>query len=348
MRTTLFRARPTLFRARRGVRTGLIVAASVLAVGALGACGDNGDNAPGDNASGTDASAPTTHSVAHDAGTTDNVPAQPKKIVSLSVTLTGHLLALDAPVIATQASPGPFSDPSGYFLQWAEVAKKRNVQVVYSGTEVNLEKIIALQPDLIIGAASGADSVAKQYDALKAIAPTLIYRYDNLSWSDLTRKLGEAIGRKEKATGALADFDARVARVKAAIKAPTQEVAPIRNNDTEIVVFTDRSAQGQLLASLGFKLRAVPDNLKKGVGNEGARVDIVTVAQENVPPALGDAGLLFVGHRPEQITAAQAKPLWSALPAVTTKRVYDLGLDSFRLDYFSASAILDRVEKSFA
>ncbi|RZS40847.1 hypothetical protein EV193_103161 [Herbihabitans rhizosphaerae] len=41
-------------------------------------------------------------SVTHDHGTTDNVPAKPKRIVSVSVTLTGHLLALDAPAVATR------------------------------------------------------------------------------------------------------------------------------------------------------------------------------------------------------------------------------------------------------
>ena len=160
------------------------------------------------------------------------------------------------------------------------------------------------------------------------------------------KKLGAAVGLDDKATKVLVDFDSKVAKTRSSIKLPTQEIAPIRNNDTEIVVFTDKSAQGLLLASLGFKLRTVPDHVKKGIGNEGAgSTSSPSPRRTSARPSATPAA--FVGHKPDQITAAQTKPLWSSLPAVTGQRVYDLGLDSFRLDYFSASAILDRVGKTF-
>ncbi|GAB3143249.1 Fe2+-enterobactin ABC transporter substrate-binding protein [Micromonospora sonneratiae] len=323
-------------------RVGLITTAAVVALTALAGCGsDTGDS--------DTAGADKTRSVTHDAGTTDNVPAKPKRIVSLSVTLTGHLLALDAPVVATQVAPGPFSDKTGYFLQWADIAKQRNVEVVYAGAEPNLEKVVGAKPDLIIGAASGADSTAKFYDQLKGIAPTLIYRYDNISWQDLTSKLGDAIGLADKAKEILGKFDTRVTEVKGKIKAPTQDVAPLRNNGTQIVIFTKESAQGKLLAALGLKVHEVPENFKASGGPEGGnRTDVVTIAQENLGPALADSSVFFVGHNQEQIDTAKAAPLWKSLPAVTQNRAYDLGLDSFRMDYFSATAVLERVEKAFA
>jgi ABC-type Fe2+-enterobactin transport system substrate-binding protein len=322
---------------RRAVLAGLAV---TLVLGASAACGDD----KADDSAAAAQGGPRT--VTHDAGTTE-VTGTPKRIVSLSVTLTGHLLALDAPVIASQVSPGPFSDRTGFFLQYAEKAAEKKVEVAYSGTEVNLEKILGFKPDLIIGSASGADSTVKLYDQLKGIAPTLVYRYDNLSWQDLTRKLGDAIGLADRATKLLSDFDAKVATVKAKIKVPATEVAAVRDNNTEIVVFTPRSAQGQLLASLGLRVHDVPANLRKGTGAEGARDDIVTVAQENLPPGLGDASLLFVGHTAQQITGIQAKPLWAALPAVSTKRAYDLGLESFRLDWFSATKTVEKLGTVF-
>ena len=331
MRTALFRT-----ASRRGA--GLVVLAALVAT-MTAACGTDSDG-------GGDAAAGGVRSVTHDAGTTANVPASPKRIVSLSVTLTGHLLALRAPVVATQAAPGPFSDPTGFFLQWAEVAKQRNVAVVYAGSELNLEKVIAAKPDLIIGSASGGDSTVKAYDQLKAIAPTLMFRYDNVSWQDLTRKIGTAVGQADDVTRLLDDFTAKVAATRTKVKVPTQPVAPLRNNGTEIVVFTKDSAQGQLLTSLGFAVRVVPDNLK-GAGPEGGnRADVVTIAQENLGPALGDSSIMFVGHNQDQIAKTQTAPLWAGLPAVTGKRVYDLGLDSFRMDYFSATAVLQRLERA--
>ncbi|GAB2935247.1 Fe2+-enterobactin ABC transporter substrate-binding protein [Micromonospora polyrhachis] len=345
MRTALFRrsSGDGADTGKLGIRrrAGLVAAAAVVAVTALAGCGSDTDE-PADN--GTDKA----RSVTHDAGTTENVPAKPKRIVSLSVTLTGHLLALDAPVVATQVAPGPFSDKTGYFLQWSDVAKQRNVEVVYAGAEPNLEKVVEAKPDLIIGAASGADSTAKFYDQLKGIAPTLIYRYDNISWQDLTSKLGEAIGLADKAKEVLGKFDAQVTAVKGKIKVPTQDVAPLRNNGTQIVIFTKESAQGKLLATLGLKVREVPKNFSADGPEGGNRNDVVTVAQENLGPALADSSVFFVGHNAEQIATAKAAPLWKSLPAVTENRAYDLGLDSFRMDYFSASAVLERIEKTFA
>nr|BFE87661.1 hypothetical protein GCM10020093_102620 [Planobispora longispora] len=74
----------------------------------------------------------------------------------------------------------------------------------------------------------------------------------------------------------------------------------------------------------------------------------MSVSQENVVKAFGDSSLFFVSHSADEITATQAKPLWKDLAAVADKRVHDLGLDSFRIDYYSASNIIDRVEKQFA
>jgi iron complex transport system substrate-binding protein len=331
--------RIALFRTAGRGAAGLVAIVALTATMTTGCVTDATDSA--DRAAGV-------RSVTHDAGTTANVPAAPKRIVSLSVTLTGHLLALDAPVAATQAAPGPFSDPTGFVLQWAEVARQRKVGVAYTGTELNLEKVIEAKPDLIIGSASGGDSTVKSYDQLTAIAPTLMYRYDNVSWQDLTRRIGTDIGRSAAATKVLDDFAAKVAATKQRLRAQTQPVAPLRNNGTEIVVFTAASAQGQLLTSLGLTLRAVPDQLK-GAGPEGGnRSDVVTVAQENLGPALGDASVLFVGHSQEQIAKTRAAPLWSSLPAVAEHRVYDLGLDSFRMDYFSAGAVLGLLQTALA
>ncbi|XMN07222.1 hypothetical protein ACK8N7_14800 [Streptomyces griseobrunneus] len=97
---------------------------------ALTACGGGGSdaNATGDK-SGGDKAAAATRSVEHDAGTAEKVPAQPKRIVSVSVTMTGHLLALDAPVIASQATPpSVITDKQGFFTQWSDAAAKNSVR----------------------------------------------------------------------------------------------------------------------------------------------------------------------------------------------------------------------------
>jgi ABC-type Fe2+-enterobactin transport system substrate-binding protein len=318
--------------------TGLVAA---LCLAALTACGS------AEPAADQPAKAET-RAVQHDAGTSQ-VPLAPKRVVSVSVTLTGHLLALDAPLIASQGTPpSAIVDSNGFFTQWADVAVKRGVQVAYQGFEPALEKIAALKPDLIVGSGSGADDSSKVYDQLAKIAPTLIFRYDQLSWQELSTKIGTALGLDAgKVIGA---YDARVAEVKAKIKPPAQEAVLLRVNPTELPIFTPVSAQGRLLTSLGLKVRELPEGMAATAvqGEGGQRSDIVPIATENLTKAFGDGSLFFVSHTAEEIAAAQTKPLWKDLPAVKEKRVYDLGLDSFRLDYYSAGNIVNRVEKLFS
>ncbi|NUT42695.1 MAG: Fe2+-enterobactin ABC transporter substrate-binding protein [Thermoactinospora sp.] len=316
------------------------VLAALVAAAVLTACGSAQETA---GASGE------TRAVQHDAGTTQ-VPVSPKRIVSMSVTMTGHLLAVEAPVVASQATPpSPMTDAGGFFKQWGQVASQRGVQVLYQGFEANLEKVVEFKPDLIVGSASGQDSSAKIFDQLKAIAPTVLYRYDNTTWQDLTTRLGQALGLEANASKAIAAYDQKVAQVKSAVQTGGKDAVVVRDNNTDIPVFTAESAQGALLTSLGFTLHAIDPSLAAASSKEGGnRKDIVNVAQENVVKAFGDSSVFFAGHSAEQISATQAKPLWKDLPAVADKRVYDLGLEAFRIDYFSASAILDRIQQQLA
>src|SRR5690606_29645295 len=56
-------------------------------------------------------------------GSVTEIPAQPQRILSTSVTITGTLLAVDAPVVASgSAGNGTF------FAQWAELAEERGVE----------------------------------------------------------------------------------------------------------------------------------------------------------------------------------------------------------------------------
>ncbi|MFJ3477880.1 Fe2+-enterobactin ABC transporter substrate-binding protein [Streptomyces microflavus] len=322
---------------------------AVLAAGllALTACSGGGDTAAGKGAENgkSDKAAATTRSVKHDAGTTEKVPAQPKRIVSVSVTMTGHLLALDAPVIASQATPpSVITDKQGFFTQWSDAAAKNSVKVAYQGFEPDVEKVLALKPDLIIGASSGAENAEKFYDKLSVVAPTLLYRHDDVSWQDLTTRLGKDLGLEKRAGEVVAAHEKRVGEVKAAITVPKQSAALVRDNQSAMTVFTPESAQGRLLTSLGFTVLEPP----AGKGQtQGGRSDFAEFSQEKVADTAKDSSLLFVSHTPEEITAATARPVWKDLAAVKDKRVYDLGLDTFRLDYYSAGNLIDKIEKAF-
>ena len=117
---------------------------------------------------------------------THTLEHKPQRIVSTSVTLTGSLLAIDAPVIASGATTpnNRIGDAQGFLRQWSEVAKERKLSRLYIG-EPSAEAVAAQMPDLILVSATGGDSALALYDQLSTIAPTLIINYDDKSWQSL-------------------------------------------------------------------------------------------------------------------------------------------------------------------
>nr|WP_318382772.1 Fe2+-enterobactin ABC transporter substrate-binding protein [uncultured Enterobacter sp.] len=280
---------------------------------------------------------------------THTLESKPLRIVSTSVTLTGSLLAIDAPVIASGATTpnNRFSDDQGFLRQWSEVAKARKLARLYIG-EPSAEAVAAQMPDLILISATGGDSALALYDQLSAIAPTLVINYDDKSWQTLLTQLGEITGQEKQARARIAAFSAQMATVKKQMTLPPQPVSALVYHPSahSANLWTAESAQGQLLEQLGFTLAALPEGLRTSQ-SQGKRHDIVQLGGENLAAGLnGEALFLFAGDE-KDASAVYANPLLGHLPAVKNKRVYALGTETFRLDYYSAMLILQRVATLF-
>ena len=275
--------------------------------------------------------------------------SKPVRIVSTSVTLTGSLLAIDAPVIASGATTpnNRFADDRGFLRQWSDVAKARKLARLYIG-EPNAEAVAAQMPDLILVSATGGDSALALYDQLSAIAPTLVINYDDKSWQALLTQLGEITGHEQQAAARIALFARQLADVKAHITLPPQPVNALVYNPAarNANMWTRDSAQGQLLQESGFTLAALPAGLQTS-HSQGKRHDIIQLGGENLAAGLnGEALLLFAGDE-KDADALRANPLLGHLPAVQNKRVYALGPETFRLDYYSATQVLQRLSALF-
>src|SRR5699024_11066095 len=92
------------------------------------------------------------------------VPADPQKVVVLA-SFAGNVMALDVNLIGVDSwsKSNPRFDSA-----------LRDVEEV---SEENIEKIIELEPDLIIGF-----STTKNIDKLKEIAPTVTYTYGKVDY----------------------------------------------------------------------------------------------------------------------------------------------------------------------
>lgn len=274
---------------------------------------------------------------------------KPLRIVSTSVTLTGSLLAIDAPVVASGATTpnNRFADDQGFLRQWSDVAKKRQLARIYIG-EPNAEAVAAQMPDLILISATGGDSALALYDQLSAIAPTLVINYDDKSWQDLLTQLGTITGQETQAAARVAEFNQQLADVKTKMTLPPQPVTALVYNPGahNANLWTQDSAQGKLLAQLGFTLATLPEGLNTSK-SQGKRHDIVQLGGENLASGLNGEALFLFASDQKDADELSSNPLLTHLPSVQNKRVYALGAETFRLDYYSATLVLQRLSALF-
>lgn len=280
---------------------------------------------------------------------THQLEHKPMRIVSTSVTLTGSLLAIDAPVVASGATTpnNRVADGQGFLRQWGEIARERHVARLYIG-EPNAEAVAAQMPDLILISATGGDSALALYDQLSTIAPTLIINYDDQSWQSLLTQLGNITGQEKQAAQRIAEFDARMATLKQQMKLPPQPVSALVYTAAahSANLWTPESAQGKLLEQLGFTLAPLPAGLHTSQ-SQGKRHDIIQLGGETLAAGLNGQSLFVFAGDQKDTDAIEANPLLSHLEAVKNKRVYALGTETFRLDYYSAMRVLERLEKLF-
>lgn len=274
---------------------------------------------------------------------------KPTRIVSTSVTLTGSLLAIDAPVIASGATTpnNRVADDQGFLRQWGDVAKARKLTRLYIG-EPSAEAVAAQMPDLILISATGGDSALALYEQLSTIAPTLIVNYDDKSWQALLTQLGDMTGQEKQAAARIAEFDKQLATVKQQIKLPPQPVSAVVYTAAahSANLWTSESAQGQFLQQLGFTQATLPAGLHASQ-SQGKRHDIIQLGGENLATGLNGKSLFLFAGDQKDVDAVYANPLLAHLPAVKNKHVYALGTETFRLDYYSATRVLERLSALF-
>lgn len=276
----------------------------------------------------------------------DHAPL-PRRIVSTSPSVTGILLAIDAPVVATAATtPSRMTDDKGFFSQWAAVADKRGVQVLYRNLQFDIEAAIGASPDLLVASATGADSVAQHRTELQAQGvPMVVVDYSSQSWQDIATELGRITGHAKQAAAAIARFDAHVAQTAASITPPVRPVSIVAYNLAgSYSIGRAASPHARLLAALGFKVEGLPPALAAQVTRAS---DFEFISRENLSAAITGDSVFLLGASQGDVQAFLDDPLLANLPAVAGRRVYPLGPTSFRIDYYSGQQMVDAVASHF-
>lgn len=228
---------------------------------------------------------------------TYDIPVAPKRVVAIDSRLDLQpALALGLPVIGyAHSRPGP----------WVPVADG----LEFYGSEVNIEQVLASNPDLIICAGYDPESVWWPANKLRAIAPVVPTEGD-MPWKEALRALADLLGMAGQGEDAFGAYDALIADIKTrhADKLATRTIVSVQpGQGTTYLMNGQRVLQPQVLADLGAK--TIPPL-------EGQDYDREVTA-EQFGTVLGNVdGIILSTSVPEDVDGIKDEPLWQRLPAI--------------------------------
>jgi len=310
-------------------RTALASALLLSFILILSACGGNGTaEKPASQPSSSDTPAVSEQKQTKIVKTVNGdveVPVQPKRIVAGEY--LGSLIALGIMPIGT--SDHHIKNP--YFQQYL-----KDVENIGEGNG-NVEKILALQPDLIIM----DDFYPELNEKMSKIAPTVVVPYASLKTvHEEVAYFGDLLGQEDKAKAWLADYDSRIATAKDNVLKvipadSTFSVLELGSDKSIMAVGTDYGKGGQpIYNGFGFK---PPAKSAAEMANPGW----ASFSAEVLPDYAGD--YIILTSDSETLADLKADPIWGSLPAVKNDHVFLWKSD--RSGYWDPIAILSQTEE---
>lgn len=281
----------------------------------LGACGSNDDTEGKQTDKGEADTVADTITYESENGPVE-VPANPERVIVLS-TYAGDVIQLGVPVVGADSwsmdNPN-FSDA----LKDAELV-----------SDESLEKIIELEPDLIIGL-----STIKNVDKLKEIAPTVTFTYGKVDYLQQHIEIGKLLNKEEEARAWVDDFKQRASDIGEKIKAKIGEdatVSVIEDYDKQLYVFGDNWGRGTeiLYQAMGLKM---PPSVEEMVQTDG----YYALSLEVLPEYAGD--YMIFSRSAGADDSYLNSDIYQSIPAVQKGNVFEVDQRSF---YFNDATTLD-------
>lgn len=198
--------------------------------------------------------------ITHKYGTT-TIPEAPQRVVAIGYNEQDALLALGIKPVAVRYWYGdaPFA-----IFPWAqdEAAGAEPEVMEMAWGELNFEAILALDPDLISGVYSGITQ--DEYDQLSLIAPTIAQSGDyiefGMPWQEMTKLVGQAVGKADEAAALVDNVEAQFAAARANNPAFADKTIAIAyaNGDGTYGFYTNEDGRARFFTNLGF---TIPEEL---------------------------------------------------------------------------------------
>ena len=279
----------------------------------LGACNSESTTEDADAAEAD--KAPDTITYESESGPVE-VPADPQRVIVLS-TYGGDVMSLDVPLVGVDS--------------WSKNNPRFEEQLkdVEEVADTDLEKIIELEPDLILGG-----STINNIDKLKEIAPTVTFTYGKLGYLDQHLEIGKVLNKEKEAQTWIADFQERSQQAGDDIRAKIGEdatVSVIENFDKQLYVFGDNWGRGTEILYQEMKLK-MPAKVEEMALADGYYM----LSQEVLPEYMGD--YVIFSKDSTQDNSFQETDLYKNTPAAKNGQIFEANAKEF---YFNDPITLE-------
>ncbi|MEM9266035.1 MAG: iron-siderophore ABC transporter substrate-binding protein [Cyanobacteria bacterium P01_F01_bin.13] len=236
------------------------------------------------------------------------VPISPQRIVVLDTAALDASLALGIKPVGTIV----YGELPEYLGDQVD-----GIEIVGNGNEPNLETILTLKPDLVLGSKIGT---GKLYRQLSQIAPTVLTEGSGRSgdWPENLQLYAEALGKPQAAEQLLQAYQYRVKQLQTKLKEPQAiEISVLSTYSDRIGAYTTGSFSGSVLEDIG---------LARNSSQSATWRYAVELSREALDTLDGD--YLFFIYSPSfsDVTTSDfvADPIWSQLEAVKQERVCEV------------------------
>jgi iron complex transport system substrate-binding protein len=269
------------------------------------------------------------------------IPDKFERVVTLDAASLENAIALGIKPVGSV-----ISDFSSY---WQEhLTGVKNIGIV----EPNLESILALKPDLILG----LDYRQDIYNITSKIAPTALFEFENSGqWKEVFTNYSLALGKQEIGEIVMKNYYRRLEEFKQKMgnNLSKIKVSVVRVYPNNINVYLLDSFCGKVLQDAGLS-RPESQNIKESEAIKlfGNSVQ-VAIGNELIAQADGDVIFIWTGQNTSQgnetakknLEQLQSNPIWKNLKAVKENKVYLVPSYWIGSGMLAANAIVDDLFK---
>lgn len=250
--------------------------------------------------------------ITDDFGHTVTLEKKPERVVPLYFGHIESLVALGTPPVGSVNANAMIKNGGSAALKQIE----DELNVVDLGNPLNLEKLLEVSPDLILGTANAVDS----YEDYNKIAPTLLFNTSD--WRDILNNYAQCLGAEAEAEQFIAELDSLIVEAREKLSAYQDKTFVITwdNGKNTFGAFGSKATSQVAFFDKEISIGLTPP---EGYPEEYGQISLESLADFNpdyilIPPTLVDGQPSWLKEGTED------SAVWKSLKAVQSGNVFFL------------------------